>query len=214
MSAITRPELAGYEHIFEPGTTDWTVLLLHGTGGDEHDLVPLGRQLAPGAALLSPRGNVLENGVTNRFFARRSPIDIDVEDMNRRADDLVQFVREAVELYGLDPDRVIALGLSNGANVALAAMLRNPGWARAAALLRPVLYEEPVPLADLSAMHVFVASGVNDPFSPPETTERLRDLLMRTGATVDFHVDPHAGHGLVPDDLMRAATWFDGLLAP
>ena len=213
MTPVTRGALAGYEHVFEPGTTGWTVLLLHGTGGDEHDLVPLGRQLAPGAALLSPRGNVLEGGVTNRFFARRSPVDIDVEDMLARSDQLASFVDAAAEAYDIDRTRLVALGFSNGANIALASMLRHPGWARAAALLRPVLYHEPDPLPDLSEMDVLVASGAHDPFSPPAEVERLRDVLTCTGARLQLVVDPGAGHGLVPDDLMRTATWFDTLLA-
>ncbi|MCW2922179.1 MAG: putative phospholipase/carboxylesterase family protein [Thermoleophilia bacterium] len=214
MSAATRPALAGYEHVFEPGTTGWTVLLLHGTGDDEHGLVPLGRQLAPGAALLSPRGNVLENGVTNRFFARRSATDIDVEDMLARSDELDGFIDAAVREYGIDRDRLVAFGFSNGANIALASLLRHEGWARAAALLRPVIYHEPDALPDLSAVDIFVASGGNDPFSPPAEIERLHDVLTRTRATLQLVVDPNAGHGLGPDDLMRAATWFDQLLAP
>ncbi len=214
MTPITRSSLAGYAHVFEPGTTGWTVLLLHGTGGDEHDLVPLGRQLAPGAALLSPRGNVLEGGVTNRFFARRSPVDIDVEDMLERSDQLATFIDAATDAYGIDRERLIALGFSNGANIALASLLRHPGWARAAALLRPVLYHEPEPLPDLSAVDVLVASGAHDPFSPPEEVERLRDVFTRAGANLQLVVDPDAGHGLAPDDLMRTATWFDQLLAP
>ena len=214
MSPVTRPALAGYEHVYEAGTTGWTVLLLHGTGDDEHGLVPLGRQLAPGAALLSPRGNVLENGVTNRFFARRSATDIDVEDMLARSDELDGFVDAAVREYGIDRDRLVAFGFSNGANIALASLLRHQGWARGAVLLRPAIYHEPDELPDLSRTDVLVAAGAHDPFSPPETVEQLRDVLTRAGANLQLVVDPTAGHGLGPDDLMRAATWFDQLLAP
>jgi predicted esterase len=213
VTPVTRPALAGYEHVFEAGTTEWTLLLLHGTGDDEHGLVPLGRQLAPGAALLSPRGNVLENGVTNRFFARRSPVDIVVDDMLERSDQLATFVDAAAQAYGFRRDRVLALGFSNGANIALASLLRHEGWARGAVLLRPAIYHEPDTLPDLSGTDVLVAAGARDPFSPPETVEQMREVLTRAGANLQVVVDPNAGHGLGPDDLMRAATWFDQLLA-
>ena len=213
MSAAARTPIAGYEHVLEPGTTGWTLLLLHGTGGDEHDLVPLGRQLAPGAALLSPRGTVLENGVTNRFFARRTPVDIDVPDMLRRSDELAAFVAEAAAAYQLDPARIVAVGYSNGANIALTTLLRHPGVLRGGALLRPVIYDEPSPLPDLSGTDVLAVAGARDPFSPPEAIDRMRDVFSRAHARLQLIVDPTGGHGLGPDDLMRTATWLDGVLA-
>jgi len=212
MTPVARAPIAGYEHVYEPGSNGWTILLLHGTGGDEHDLVPLGRQLVPGAALLSPRGNVLENGVTNRFFARRTPTDIDVDDMLRRSDELEAFVAEAADAYGIDRSKVVALGFSNGANIALASLLRHEGWARGAVLLRPAIYHVPDELPDLAGTDVLVAAGAHDPFSPSETVETMRSTLERGGAAVQVVVDPNAGHGLVQDDLMRVATWFDVLL--
>lgn len=207
-----RDPLAGHHHAYEPGTSGWTLLLLHGTGGDEHDLLPLGRQLAPGAALLSPRGRVLENGVVNRFFARRGPNDIDVEDMLERTDELAGFVAEAVATYELDPDRIVALGYSNGANIALSMLLRHPGLLRGAALLRPVLYHEPDPVPSLAGVDVLAAAGAHDPYTPPEVVEQLRRVLDAAGATAEIVVDPAAGHGLVQGDLQRTADWLTRLL--
>jgi predicted esterase len=207
--------LAGFEHVFEPaeGTSPWTVLLLHGTGGDEHDLVPLGRQLAPGTALLSPRGRVLEGGLTNRFFARRAANDVDVDDLRARTTELVGFVSAAIDAYALDPEHVLALGYSNGANVALNALLEQPGALRAAALLRPVLYHVPDELPDLTGTQVLTASGAHDPYSPPEAIARLAEVLERTGASVQVNVDQHAGHGLVQDDLRVVADWMARTIA-
>lgn len=212
-AAASRPAIAGHDHVFEPGQTDWTLLLLHGTGGDEHDLVPIGRQLAPGAALLSPRGRVREGGVVNRFFARRSANDIDVEDMLLRTDELERFVDGAIAQYGIRRDRVVALGYSNGANAALSTLLRHPGVLASAALLRPVIYHEPEPLPDLAGTPVLAAFGQHDPYSPPPAIERLRDVLERSGAHLDVHVEPTAGHGLVARDLDAVGAWLAGVLA-
>lgn len=208
-----RDPLAGHHHAFEPGSTGWTVLLLHGTGGDEYDLLPLGRQLAPGAALLSPRGNVLENGLTTRFFARRAANVIDVEDMLFRTDELAGFIAEACTTYELDPDGIVALGYSNGANIALSMLLRHPGVLRAAALLRPVLYHEPDPLPSLDDVDIFAAVGAHDPYTPPEVIEQLQRVLKAAGAKLELRVEQSAGHGLVDADLAATARWFETLLA-
>jgi phospholipase/carboxylesterase len=157
----------GFEHVFEPGRSGWTLLLLHGTGGDEHDLVPLGRQLAPGAALLSPRGKVLEGGVARRFFRRLAVGQLDIPDLLERADELAQFVRAAPGAYGLDARRIVAVGLSNGANIAVSLLWRHPGLLRGAALLRPMLPYEPEPLPELQGTEVLVAAGAHDPYTSP-----------------------------------------------
>lgn len=211
-SPAARAPIAGHEHAFEPGTTGWTLLLLHGTGGDEHDLLQLGRQLAPGAALLSPRGRVLEGGVTNRFFARRAANDIDIDDLRLRTDELATFIHEATSSYELDPARIVALGYSNGANISLATLLRHPGLLRGAALLRPVLYDEPSELPDLTGTTVLAAAGARDPYTPPEVIEHLRDVLTRAGTELELRVDPLAGHALAQGDLGAAATWVRTLL--
>lgn len=204
--------IAGHEHAFVSGTSGWTVLLLHGTGGDEHDLLDLGSALAPGAALLSPRGRVLENGTTNRFFARRGMNDIDVDDMLVRTDELRTFVEAATTEYAIDPARIVALGYSNGANIALSMLLRHATVLRAAVLLRPVLYHVPDPLPDLAGVDVLSSSGALDPYSPPDAIERLRGVLDESGARATVHVEAGAGHALAQADVAVAGSWLGRLL--
>jgi phospholipase/carboxylesterase len=213
VTAGQRSPIAGHEYAYEPGDSGWTLLLLHGTGGNEHDLLELGRQLAPGAALLSPRGRVLEGGTVTRFFARRSANDIDVPDLLVRTDELADFIDAATTTHGLDPARIIALGYSNGANIALSMLLRRPGVLAAAALLRPVLYHEPDPLPNLAGAAVLTSSGALDPYTPPDAIERLHDTLERAGADLEMHVDPEAGHSLVAEDLLQIAAWLTPRLA-
>jgi phospholipase/carboxylesterase len=196
----------GFEHVFEPGTGALTLLLLHGTGGDEHDLVPLGRQLAPGAALLSPRGKVLE-GTMPRFFRRLAVGQLDIPDLLARTDELAGFVAAAAERYGRDPSRIVALGLSNGANIAASLLLRHPGLLRGAALLRAMLpYEPPAPPA-LAGTDVLIDSGEADPYSPADQVRRLAEILTAGGAAVSVHTERGAGHGLTQNDLATVARW-------
>jgi predicted esterase len=204
--------VTGFEHVFEPGTSGWTLLLLHGTGGDEHDLVPLGRQLAPGAALLSPRGKVLEGGVAPRFFRRIAAGQLDIPDLLARTDELAGFVAAAAETHGLDTGRIVALGFSNGANIAVSLLLRHPGLLRGAALLRPMLPYEPDAQPALAGTDVLVAAGGQDPYSSPEQTARLVEILRGAGAQVAAQVEPAAGHGLTQADLAATARWVAGLL--
>jgi predicted esterase len=195
----------GFEHVYQPGQSDWTLLLLHGTGGDEHDLVGLGRQLAPAAALLSPRGKVLEAGMP-RFFRRLGIGQLDIPDLLVRTDELAAFVTDAASEYGRDPAKVAALGFSNGANIAVSLLLRRPTVLRAAALLRPMLpYEPEGPLA-LDA-DVLIAAGEGDPYSGPEQTRRLAEVLGAAGAEVSVHVEPGAGHSLGTGDLRALDRW-------
>jgi phospholipase/carboxylesterase len=201
-------------HRFEPapdGSGEQALLLLHGTGGSEDDLVPLGRQLAPGAALLSPRGKVLEGGVAARFFRRHGEGVLDVEDLKERTDELAGFVRWAAGEYGFDPAGLIALGFSNGANVATALLFRHPDLLAGAALLRPMLPYVPEPLPDLAGRRVLIDAGLADPMVPADQPPALADLLTRAGAEVTKQVTPGAGHGLTGDDLTVLAEWFRGL---
>lgn len=202
-----------FDHHFEPGDGGaTTVLLLHATGGDERQLVPLARQLAPGAALLAPRGQVLENGRVRRFFARRGPLDLDLDDLRVRTADLAAFVREQVASRGLDPARLVALGYSNGANVAVELLFRHAGLLRGAALLRPVLpYEPEAPLDGLGGTSVLIAAGERDPYSPAEGIDRLAELLRGGGADVEVARQP-AGHELTDADLAAAEHWLRPLL--
>jgi predicted esterase len=201
----------GFQHVFEPGTSGWTILLLHGTGGDEHDLVPLGRQLAPGAALLSPLGKVRE-GTAPRFFRRLAVGELDIPDLLVRTDELAEFVRAATASYDLDPARIVALGFSNGANIAVSVLLRQPGLLRGAALLRPLLPYEPETPPELAGTDVLVAAGSLDPYSSPGDTERLVRTLTEAGAAVTEHVEQGAGHGLTQNDLSVAGGWFADVL--
>ena len=209
------PQL-GFTHVFEPGSSEWTLLLLHGTGGDEHDLVGLGRQLAPDAALLSPRGQVLEQGMP-RFFRRLAVGQLDIPDLLARTEQLRAFVAAATNHYSRDPDKVLAIGLSNGANIAASLLLSETDPAhptlRAAGLLRPMLPYEPDRIPRLDGIDVLIEAGERDPFSPAEQVARLTELLRAGGATVTTTVEPGAGHGLTQSDLRRLAGWVGQLTA-
>jgi phospholipase/carboxylesterase len=202
----TNPVDLGFAHVFEPGTTGWTLLLLHGTGGDEHDLLAVGRELAPRAALLSPRGKVSEGGAL-RFFRRLAVGRLDIPDLLARTDQLADFVRAAAGAYDFDPGRVIALGFSNGANIAASLLLRRPEVLRGAALLRPMLPYEPEEVPQLGGAEVLVAAGEGDPYSSAEQTLRLAEVLREGGAEVTVHTAERAGHSLTRDDLVETARW-------
>ena len=196
----------GFQHVYEPSSSDWTLLLLHGTGGDEHDLVGLGRQLAPSAALLSPRGKVLEGGMP-RFFRRLAVGQLDIPDLLVRTDELAEFVTAAAHAYGRDPGKIAALGFSNGANIAVSLLLRHPTLLGAAALLRPMLPYEPEGELRLPGTEVLIAAGEGDPYSSPEQTRRLAEVLEMAGANVTVHLEPRAGHGLGAGDLRALERW-------
>lgn len=199
----------GFTHVFraapQPGAP--TLLLLHGTGGDEHDMLPLGG-LWPGANLLSPRGRVLERGMP-RFFRRLAEGVFDVEDVERRAHELADFITAAALRYGFDPARVVALGFSNGANIASAVLLSRPGVLKGAALLRAMVPFEPdsdAAATPLTGTRVLISNGEEDPMVPAPETERLARLLQRQGADVEVHWQP-AGHQLMPSDFGTIKAW-------
>jgi predicted esterase len=200
----------GFPHVFKPAQTPGapTLLVLHGTGGDEHDMLPLGG-LAPGAALLSPRGKVLEHGMP-RFFRRLAEGVFDLEDLKFRANELADFIGAAAARYGFDPAGVIALGYSNGANIASAIMLLRPGVLRRGALLRAMVPLEPEPLPSIDGTRVLISNGRMDPIVSPDETERLAKLLQRAGADVEVHWQP-AGHQLMPGDFAVAKTWLQSI---
>lgn len=198
-------------HHFEAGTSSHTLLLLHGTGGNEHDLVPLAHQLASGAALLSPRGKVLENGAP-RFFKRLAMGVFDEEDLKAQAADLARFVHDATRHYGLDASKVYALGYSNGANIAAALMLLHPEVLAGAVLLRPVLPLEVAPLPDLTGKTAFLAAGTQDAWSPVVRVQALADRLEQAGARVQLRWQ-QGGHQLYPEELSAAQAWLAQNLA-
>ncbi|MGC2785507.1 MAG: alpha/beta hydrolase [Roseiarcus sp.] len=199
------PELA-YVHRFEPGVDPSRppLLLLHGTGGDESDLLPLGREIAPGAALLSPRGNVLE-GQMPRFFRRFREGLFDEDDVRRRAGELASFIAEARRAYGLA--QPFALGYSNGANIAAAALLLHPKTLAGAILLRAMAPLAEPPKPDLSGVPVLILSGLSDPIAPRSTAEKLAVALAAAGARVERD-DLPAGHGLTQVDVTRAKAFY------
>jgi phospholipase/carboxylesterase len=194
-------------HRFVPakGGSARVLLLLHGTGGDESDLLPLGAELDPNAALLSPRGRVTENGMP-RFFRRFAEGVFDEEDVIRRANELADFIAAAAEKYSFDQADVAAVGYSNGANIAAAIMLLRPEAIPAAVLLRAMvpLYQPPV--VDLSAARVLISAGAADPIIPIENAQRLASVLRERGAATELIVQP-AGHVLVQQDLIAARRW-------
>lgn len=197
----------GFVHRFVPGNTNDApvLLLLHGTGGDENDLLPLGRTLLPGAALLSPRGKVLEHGMP-RFFRRLAEGVFDVPDLIARAHELAGFVRNASAAYGIDPTRMVAIGFSNGANIAASLLLLEPGLLRRAILYRAMVPFEPEQRPSLGGTSVLVAGGRDDPIVPRTHTERLVELLRSSGADVTVEWQP-GGHGLAQGDLDAARRW-------
>lgn len=205
------PPLASWPHVFEPAEDPQAppLLVLHGTGGDEHDLVPLARQLSPGSALFAPRGAVLENGMP-RFFARFPDGSLDLEDLAVRADELAWLVAVAADHYRFDPARLVALGFSNGANIAVRLLLSHPASLGGAALLRP-MYQAAEPMADLAGRPILIASGANDPWASPDQVERLVQLLRTGGADVE-HVAVSIGHNLTQQDLTAAQKWFAGIV--
>ena len=190
---------------YVPGESGDMLLLLHGTGGDENDLISIGHAVMPGAALLSPRGPVLENGMP-RFFRRLAEGVFDIEDVKRRAAELGAFVREKAEENGIDPARVSALGYSNGANIAAAMLLTGSFVFRRAALIRPMVPLEPDTLPNLAGAEVLLAAGRYDPIATPAQTRRLAELLEGSSATVTVH-EENSGHQMARGDIEAAQSW-------
>jgi len=200
------PDL-GFDHRFLPGDGENppTLLLLHGTGGNEEDLIPLGQELLAGAAILSPRGKVSEYGAP-RFFRRLAEGVFDHEDVVERANELADFVVEAREKYGLGDRRLVAVGFSNGANIAAAVTLLRPEVVREAALFAAMSPVPQPPDHDLSATRVFLANGERDPMAPLASTEELIRLLRERGADVVTQRHP-GGHQITLDGVRAAAKW-------
>jgi phospholipase/carboxylesterase len=199
-----------FVHSFFPGESGATLLLLHGTGGDENDLVPLGRELAPDAAILSPRGKVSEYGAA-RFFRRLAEGVFDHEDLVLRTHELANFVHAASEEYGFDPSKSVAVGYSNGANIAGSLMLLHPGLLRAAVLFRAMVPFEPEETPDLSGMPVFIAAGRRDQMIPPQNTQRLAEILTEAEADLDLRWRD-TSHGLTYEEVEEAKEWLAGII--
>lgn len=196
-----------FTHRFEPATRleAAPLLLLHGTGGNEDDLLPLGRMISPGSALLSVRGQVLEHGMP-RFFRRLAEGVFDQEDVVRRAHELADFIDAARKTYGIAAP--IALGYSNGANIAAAMMLLRPQALAGGILLRAMVPLSEPPTADLTGASVLVLSGQRDPIVPAENGARLAAMLTTAGADVERRIVP-VGHELSQADVTLARQWLE-----
>jgi phospholipase/carboxylesterase/glyoxalase family protein len=201
---------SAFEHRFVPaaGEEPRTLLLLHGTGGNEDDLVPLGETLLPGAAMLSPRGQVLEHGMP-RFFRRLAEGVFDLDDLRARTAGLADFVGWAAGEYGFDPGQVIAAGFSNGANIAASLLLLRPGTLAGAILFRAMVPLTPETPPALAGVRVLIGAGRSDPLVHPAEVERLAAMLTTAGADVSVHWTP-GGHQLTPGDVAAARAWLAG----
>jgi predicted esterase len=192
------------QHRFEPGIAP-ALLLLHGTGGNENDLIPLGKLIRPGAALLSPRGEVSENGQL-RFFRRLAPGVFDEADLVRRTHELADFVEEQSERQHLR--KIVAVGYSNGANIAASMLLLRPGVLSGAVLLRAMVPLELPHPPDLADVPVLILAGRHDEMMSADQPQRLAALLLGAGAEVTLDWQD-TGHGLGPADFRKAAAWLD-----
>lgn len=201
---------SAFEHRFVPATTDEprTLLLLHGTGGNEDDLLPLAQMLLPGGAILSPRGQVLEHGMP-RFFRRLAEGVFDLDDLRARTAGLADFVSWAAGEYGFDPGQVTAIGFSNGANIAASLLLLRPATLAGAVLFRVMVPLEPETAPTLAGVRVMIGAGRNDPLVRPSEVERLALMLKTAGAAVSLHWEP-SGHQLTPGDVTAARAWLAG----
>lgn len=184
-----------------------TFLLLHGTGGNEEDLIPVAREISSEAAILSPRGKILEDGIAARFFRRLAEGVFDLEDLRFRTNELANFVNNASKTYGFDLQHVIALGYSNGANIASSMLLLRPEVLSAAILFRSMVPFVPNTLPDLSNKYIFMSSGLYDPIIPKQEAERLFSLFKNGGAKVSISWQ-NSGHELVMEDVKKAKESF------
>lgn len=198
----------GFIHRFVPSRErppPITLLLLHGTGGNEDDLLQLGHELSSKAALLSPRGKALENGMP-RFFRRLAEGVFDIDDLVFRTRELADFAEAASRIYGFDPERVVAVGYSNGANIASSLLLLSPGALAGGVLLRPMVSFVPKKLPDLSDVNVLIAGGLKDQIVPREQTEKLLDIFKRCHADAKLHWEDST-HAIAEGEIQFAKEW-------
>lgn len=196
------------KHIFQKGTdvTAPVLVLFHGTGGTERDLLPLAQAISPTSSVLSVRGNVLENGMP-RFFRRLAEGIFDEEDLIFRTKELYDFLDQAAVEHGFDRQNLVAVGYSNGANIAGSLLFHYPDALRGAILHHPMVPLRGIQLPDLSGIPVFIGAGQNDPICSPKETEELQKLLSEAGSTVAVHWE-QAGHQLTRSEVEAAGTWF------
>ncbi|WP_018708100.1 alpha/beta hydrolase [Siminovitchia fordii] len=196
------------KHIFKKGqdSNKPTLLLLHGTGGNELDLLPIAGRIDDKASILSVRGNVLENGMP-RFFKRLSEGIFDEEDLIFRTKELNQFLDEAAEEHKFERDNIIAIGYSNGANIAASLLFHYQDALKGAILHHPMVPRRGIELPDLSDKSVFIAAGTNDPICPPSESKELEDLLKNANAKVEMYWE-NRGHQLTVEEVEAASRWY------
>lgn len=199
------------KHIFQKGndSSKPTLLLLHGTGGTEHDLIPLAKKVDPGANILSVRGNVLENGMP-RFFRRLAEGVFDEADLVDRTTELNDFLNEAADQYDFDRNAIIAIGYSNGANIAASLLFHYQNALQGAILHHPMVPRRQIELPDLTGKSVFISAGKNDPLCPPEESSDLHDLLENAHAAVELYWENN-GHQLTRTEIDAASKWYQSL---
>lgn len=199
------------KHLFEKGKdpSKPTLLLLHGTGGNESDLLPLAGKIDEEASVLSVRGNILENGMP-RFFRRLAEGIFDEEDLVYRTKELNQFLDEASQKYAFDRENVIAIGYSNGANIAASLLFHYQDALKAAILHHPMVPRRGIGLPDLSGKKVFIAAGKNDSICSPEESLDLQSLLEKANAEVQIHWG-NKGHQLTFEEVETAAKWYQNI---
>ena len=205
---MMRPQ-PDFIHQLVPGNSKRTLLLLHGTGGNERDLIPLGHDLDPNASLLSPRGKVLENGMP-RFFRRLAEGVFDLEDLKKRTHELADFVISAAKHYKIDNKNIVAVGYSNGANIAASMLLLCPETLAAAILFRAMVPLIPESQPDVSSLRVWIGAGSIDPIVPASETKQLAELLRGAGADVTIRFF-RGGHELTKEDVDGAREWLTEL---
>jgi len=196
-------------HEFVPGKSVRTLLLLHGTGGSERDLIPLGHELDPNAALLSPRGKVLEHGMP-RFFRRLAEGVFDLEDLQERTNELADFVISAAKHYEIDKGQIVAVGYSNGANIAASLFLLRPEILAAGILFRAMLPLVPETKPNLNSKRIWIGGGAHDPIVPASNTKELVELLRSSGADVTIRFF-QSGHELTSADVNAACEYLTRL---
>ena len=196
------------KHVFQKGNDPSrpTLLLLHGTGGNEQDLLPLAEVIDKAANVLSVRGNVLENGMP-RFFKRLAEGVFDEKDLVFRTQELNEFLDEAAEKYEFDRNNITAVGYSNGANIAASLMFHYQDALKTAVLHHPMVPRRGIDLPDLTGKRVFIAAGTNDPICPAQESEELDTLLAGAGAEVELHWE-NSGHQLTMTEVQAAAAWY------
>jgi phospholipase/carboxylesterase len=201
---MMRPQ-PDFIHEFIPGSSARTLLLLHGTGGNERDLIPLGRELDPNASLLSPRGKVLENGMP-RFFRRLAEGVFDLEDLKKRTHELADFVVASAQHYEFDLKKIVAVGYSNGANIAASILLLRPEILSAAILFRAMVPLVPETRPNLNSARIWIGGGAHDPIIPASNTKELVEMLRSSGADVTIRFF-QSGHQLTSEDVDLAREW-------